>query len=72
MSKRTRSLEPQRTRSEFDASPGRLQFIVADNDIPDVNNGDATMLAFSYAAPAVSSVKLPGRARFPSRDRWDS
>ena len=43
-------------------TPGRLQFIVADNELPAGVERTFDELTFSYAAPTVSSIPHPGPA----------
>lgn len=49
-------------------APGRLQFIVADNELPVGLNQSFDALTFSYDAPTVSSVEHPGPAHVTTLD----
>lgn len=48
--------------TQADASPGRLQFIIADNNLPATYRRDYAEIDFSYDHPTVSTVHHPGRA----------
>ncbi len=43
--------------------PGRLQFIVADNELPAAYGRDFAEISFSYESPTVSTVDHPGPAQ---------
>lgn len=42
-------------------SPGAVQFIVADNEIPNDYHGDFSRVGFDYGHPTVSTVRHPGQ-----------
>ncbi|MBH0245818.1 hypothetical protein I3W98_27835 [Streptomyces cavourensis] len=42
-------------------APGAVQFIVADNEIPNDYHGDFSRVGFDYAHPTVSTVRHPGQ-----------
>ena len=48
--------------------PGRLQFIIADNDLPAGIDRDVRELRFSYETPTVSTVQHPGPAHVRTLD----
>lgn len=47
---------------QVQAEPGRLQFIIADNELPTQLERDFAERTFSYDSPTVSTVSHPGRA----------
>jgi hypothetical protein len=49
--------------TQVDVRPGRLQFIIADNELPSAFGRDFTEISFSYAQPTIGTVKHPGPAR---------
>lgn len=51
--------------------PGKLQLIVADNEIPAAYRRDFAELAFTYDSPTVSTVKHPGPANVVTISRQD-
>lgn len=52
----------RRFATQVAVTPGRLQFIVADNELPAGVGPDASELTFSYARPTVSTIEHPGPA----------
>lgn len=52
----------RRFATQVAVTPGRLQFIIADNELPAGIDRDIDELTFSYDAPTVSSVTHPGPA----------
>ena len=52
----------RRFATQVAVAPGRLQFIVADNELPSGLGLTFDDLTFSYAAPTVSSIPHPGPA----------
>lgn len=44
------------------AAPGRLQFITADNELPEAYGRDFAEVVFSIAEPTVPTVRHPGPA----------
>lgn len=55
-----RAIYQRLTRGVTEA-PGAVQFIVADNEIPDDYRGDFARVGFDYAHPTVSTVRHPGQ-----------
>lgn len=53
----------RRFATQVAVTPGRLQFIIADNELPSGVDRDFNEIDFSYESPTVSSVKHPGPAR---------
>jgi hypothetical protein len=45
-----------------DASPGQVQFLIADNQLPAHYRRDKAQIDFAYDTPTVSTVRHPGRA----------
>jgi len=43
--------------------PGRLQFVIADNQLPATYAREFSELFFSYNQPTISTVEHPGPAR---------
>jgi hypothetical protein len=54
--------------TQVSVTPGRLQFIVADNELPREYGRQFTELTFTYEQPTVSSVEHPGPARVQTID----
>jgi len=52
----------RRFATQVAVTPGRLQFIVADNELPAGIDRDIDALTFSYDSPTVSSIEHPGPA----------
>lgn len=52
----------RRFATQVAVTPGRLQFIIVDNELPAGIVEDIDVLTFSYASPTVSSVAHPGPA----------
>ena len=48
--------------AQVGANPGRLQFIIADNELPREYGRQFTEVVFSYGTPTVTTVKHPGPA----------
>lgn len=46
--------------TQADASPGQVQFIVADNQLPAAYRHDYDEIDFTYQSPTVSTVEHPG------------
>jgi hypothetical protein len=55
---------------QVDVTPGRLQFIVADNELPAGINRTFDQLTFSYDTPTISTVDHPGPASVTPTDEW--
>jgi hypothetical protein len=49
--------------TQVGVAPGRLQFIVADNQLPATYGREFTQLEFSYQRPTIATVSHPGPAR---------
>lgn len=61
--------------TQVGVTPGRLQFIIADNELPQEYGREFTEVVFSYDAPTVSTVNHPGPANVKvvgSDDGFDS
>jgi hypothetical protein len=58
----------RRFATQASVTPGRLQFIVADNELPAGVGIDFDKLAFSYETPTVSSIQHPGPAHVHTLD----
>lgn len=59
----------RRFATQVAVTPGRLQFIVADNEAPaSIDARTFTELAFSYEAPTVSTIPHPGPASVETLD----
>lgn len=52
----------QRLVTQADADPGRLQLIIADNELPSEYRRHYAEIDFTYQAPTVSTVEHPGPA----------
>lgn len=48
--------------AQIGAVPGRLQFIIADNELPKEYGREFTEVVFSYDTPTVKTVSHPGPA----------
>ena len=48
--------------TQADASPGQVQFIIADNQLPAHYRRDYAEIDFTYDTPTVSTVRHPGPA----------
>ena len=48
--------------AQVGAAPGRLQFIIADNELPEAYGRDFTEVVFSIEEPTVPTVPHPGPA----------
>ncbi|GAA4181165.1 hypothetical protein GCM10022252_05090 [Streptosporangium oxazolinicum] len=48
---------------QVNAMPGRLQLIIADNELPDNYRGGREQIDFDYATPTVSTIDHPGPAQ---------
>lgn len=48
--------------NQVQTTPGRLQFIIADNERPSSVERDARVLAFSFETPTVDTIEHPGPA----------
>ena len=48
--------------TQVDVAPGRLQFIVADNELPAGSEHDFAELMFSYEYPTIATIAHPGPA----------
>ena len=48
--------------AQVGAVPGRLQFIIADNELPREYGREFTEVVFSYDAPTVPTIEHPGLA----------
>lgn len=53
----------RRFSTQVAATPGRLQFIVADNELPSIQPGTFGEIRFSYESPTVSTIEHPGPAQ---------
>lgn len=53
----------RRLTTQVGVMPGRLQIIIADNELPPSYRGDYTEIHFDYSRPTVSTVGHPGPAR---------
>lgn len=42
---------------------GRMQIVIADNELPSVYKGSYAEMHFSYPSPTVSTISHPGRDR---------
>jgi hypothetical protein len=60
----------RRFATQVDVSPGRLQFIVADNELPAGLGDRFKKLEFSYESPTVSTIVHPGPAAVEPTDDW--
>ncbi|MGL5827879.1 MAG: AAA family ATPase [Nocardioides sp.] len=59
----------RRFATQVEVTPGRLQFIVADNELPaSIDTRTFNELTFSYDAPTVSTVQHPGPASVKTLD----
>lgn len=53
----------RRFATQVAATPGRLQFIIADNELPhSIESRDFNTTTFSYSAPTVPTIRHPGPA----------
>ncbi|ROO87862.1 hypothetical protein EDD29_5509 [Actinocorallia herbida] len=53
----------RRLTTQADARPGKLQFIIADNELPDTYRGNQAQIDFDYDHPTVSTIEHPGPAQ---------
>jgi AAA domain len=58
----------RRFATQVAVTPGRLQFIVADNELPAGFDREFNEIDFSYESPTVSSIEHPGPASVQSLD----
>lgn len=58
--------------TQVEANPGRLQFIIADNELPAKYGRDFTEIDFSIDAPTVGTVSHPGPANVRLLSHEDS
>lgn len=47
--------------TQADANPGRVQFIIADNELPPTYRGRYTEVGFGYSNPTIATIDHPGR-----------
>ncbi|MEV0052442.1 AAA family ATPase [Saccharopolyspora shandongensis] len=48
--------------TQADANPGRVQFIIADNELPAGYRGDYAQIEFDYGRPTIATIDHPGPA----------
>lgn len=49
--------------TQVGVKPGRLRFIVADNELPAEYDRDFAEVKFSYESPTISTISHPGPAQ---------
>ncbi|RBP99830.1 AAA family ATPase [Bifidobacterium xylocopae] len=54
-----------------DVQPGRIQVVLADNDVPEIDKGNAEIITLSYEHPAVSTIHHPGPSHVTSIGKTD-
>lgn len=52
----------QRLVSLAEANPGRVQFVIADNELPDEYRGEYDQIDFDYSSPTIDTIDHPGPA----------
>ncbi|PRY33792.1 AAA family ATPase [Umezawaea tangerina] len=54
--------------TQADANPGRVQFIIADNELPDSYRGHYAQVDFNYLHPTVATIEHPGESEVVTID----
>ncbi|MEV0070801.1 AAA family ATPase [Amycolatopsis sp. NPDC050768] len=54
--------------TQADANPGRVQFIIADNELPSSYRGHYAQVDFGYLNPTVSTINHPGESEVVTID----
>ncbi|MEV6524537.1 AAA family ATPase [Longispora sp. NPDC051575] len=59
---RTAAALYRRLVTQADANPGKVQMIIADNELPSTYRGEFDEIDFDYTSPTVSTIEHPGPA----------